>query len=319
MDYNNNVKNAKLALLSMQRYSWEQGVTMQAFLEQGDMDVVIAMAKEAAYRQIPDGRAAVIGNMDAITDPCSVGEALLEAIRLTQSEDLIIAQDKLLDWALHTAPRNEQGIVYHLISKPQFWVDSMYMLPPYLAAAGYYEEAVKQINGYWNILFNKEYSLMSHMWDDEEKVFAREAFWGVGNGWTLAGLARVIDQLPDNMKSEKGELIAKASCLIDSILKYMRKDGLFHDVINEDKTFVETNLSQMLSYTLFRGMKSGWLTNEYEVTAKKLRKSANDKVDEFGLVQGVCGAPDFNKAGVAPEGQAFYLLMEEAAAKFYKS
>ncbi|MBV8276885.1 MAG: glycosyl hydrolase, partial [Verrucomicrobia bacterium] len=42
----------KLALLSMQRNSWEQGVAMDAFFEQGDRDVVIALAKEAAYRRI---------------------------------------------------------------------------------------------------------------------------------------------------------------------------------------------------------------------------------------------------------------------------
>jgi unsaturated rhamnogalacturonyl hydrolase len=38
----------KLALLTMQRNSWEQGVAMDAFFEQGDRDVVGALAKEAA-------------------------------------------------------------------------------------------------------------------------------------------------------------------------------------------------------------------------------------------------------------------------------
>ena len=45
------LKQAKLATLAMQRYSWEQGIVAQAFLEQGDRDVVIAMAKEAQNRQ----------------------------------------------------------------------------------------------------------------------------------------------------------------------------------------------------------------------------------------------------------------------------
>ena len=44
----------------MQRNSWEQGVAMDAFLEQGDREVVIALAKEAAYRRMPDGRPAMI-------------------------------------------------------------------------------------------------------------------------------------------------------------------------------------------------------------------------------------------------------------------
>jgi hypothetical protein len=36
------------------------------------------------------------------------------------------------------------------------------------------------------------------------------------------------------------------------------------------------------------------------------------KVDSSGYVQGVFGAPNFDRAGTAPEGQAFFLLMEAA-------
>ena len=135
----------KLALLSMQRNSWEQGVAMDAFLEQGDRDVVIALAKEAAYRRIPDGRLAMIRPDEGITDPCSVGEALIFSFRETDDKDLGDACDSLLNWALKSAPRNHNGIVYHVPNRPEFWIDSMYMLPPYLAAAGYPKEALRQI------------------------------------------------------------------------------------------------------------------------------------------------------------------------------
>lgn len=308
----------KLALLAMQRHSWEQGVAMQAFLEQGDMDVVIALAKEAGYLQMEDGRAATIGVTDAITDPCATGEGLYKAYQQTKSVDLKIAHEKLLDWALHKAPRNEQGIVYHLLDKPQFWVDSMYMLPPYLAAVGYPQEAMKQIRGYWEALYSNEKHMMSHMWDDKEKTYIRKAFWGVGNGWAMAGITRVIDLLPVEMRAEKEELATMATLLIKSILPHIRKDYLFYDVIDDEQTFVETNLSQMLAYSIYRGMKSGWLSNKLESIASKMRKAANDKVDQFGFVQGVCGAPEFNKPGVAPEGQAFNLLMEAAATQYYE-
>ena len=43
-----------------------------------------------------------------------------------------------------------------------------------------------------------------------------------------------------------------------------------------------------------------------------MREAVYQKVDEFGLVQGVCGAPNFNRPGTATEGQAFFLLMEAA-------
>jgi hypothetical protein len=38
------------ATLSMQRAAWEQGVAAQAFLERGDMDMVVLFARDAALR-----------------------------------------------------------------------------------------------------------------------------------------------------------------------------------------------------------------------------------------------------------------------------
>lgn len=314
----NRLEKAKTALLAMQRYSWEQGTAMQAFLEAGDDAVVVAMAKEAAYRQTADGRLASIGTEGAVTDPCANGEGLIYAYKLTGEEDLKKAQEESLEWALKTAPRNQEGIIYHVDSAPQIWADSVYMLPPYLAAAGHYEEAVKQIRGYLRVLYHGEIGLMSHMWDDEKKVYLREAHWGVGNGWTLAGITRVIEKLPVNMEKEKRELIGVVQEIVQGLLKWMREDGLFHDVVDDPKSFVEVNCSQMLAYTLFRGMKAGWISEEYLNVAKKLREAANKCLDEFGLVHPVCGAPSFDKPGTAPEGNAFYILMEAAANDYYQ-
>jgi len=44
-----------------------------------------------------------------------------------------------------------------------------------------------------------------------------------------------------------------------------------------------------------------------------MREAAKSKVDRYGLVQDVCGVPEFNRPYIAPEGQAFFLLMEAAA------
>ena len=46
--------------------------------------------------------------------------------------------------------------------------------------------------------------------------------------------------------------------------------------------------------------------------ADKMYEAAQREVDAYGFVHNVCGAPDFNSPGIAPEGQAFYLLMENA-------
>jgi unsaturated rhamnogalacturonyl hydrolase len=306
----------KLALLSMQRNSWEQGVAMDAFFEQRDRDVVIALAKEAAYRRTPDGRPAMIRPNEGITDPCSVGEALIFAFQETNDKELGDACDSLLNWALKSAPRNHNGILYHVPNRPEFWIDSMYMLPPYLAAAGHPAEALRQIYGYRAALFDPHAGLFSHKWDDEKQAFVRKDFWGVGNGWAAAALARTIDLLPETMSSQKQELVQITRALVDCLLKYKRSDWLFHDVIDDPETFVEVNLSQMLAYTIYRGLIAEWLPSEYEKAARSLRQAVCGKVDRFGLVQGVCGAPHFDKPGVAAEGQSFYLMLDAAAQRW---
>ena len=309
------VTKVKIALLAMQRHSWEQGTAMQAFLEQGDMEIVIPMAKEAVYRRRPDGRTADIGNTNAVTDPCAVGEALIAACNATRDAALIQGRDELLEWALNKAPRNKQGVVYHVDNKPQIWSDASYMLPPFLAAAGYFDEALLNLYGYWDILFNTKAKLMSHIWDDDAKKFVREAFWGGGNGWNLAAIARIYDLLPEGRTADKEKLAIMGKTLIDGVLAHVRSDYLFHDVIDDTGTFVETNLSQMLAYAIYRAVHSKWLDKSYLETAEKLYAAAVKKIDVYGLVQDSCGAPFFDKAGVAPEGQAFYLLIEAARRK----
>ena len=145
----------KRVALCMQRNNWEQGVLAQAFLEAGDRETAIQLAVEAVHRQQEDGRCCQIGASTASTDPSAVGESLIVAAETTGDPWLHQAKEKLLRWALELAPRNTEGIVYHFDDSREIWVDSCYMLPPFLAAAGCYEEALKQLDGYWRILLDE--------------------------------------------------------------------------------------------------------------------------------------------------------------------
>lgn len=308
-------ERVKRALLAMQRHNWEQGVVAQAFLEAGDHDIAIAMAVEGANRQHADGRCCHIADSTAVTDPCAIGEALIFACEQTGDPFLCTARDKLLHWALHDAPRSPQGTVYHFMEGQLIWVDSMYMLPPFLARAGRYDEAIRQLDGYWQVLFNPANSLLSHQWSDATHTFPRKDAWAVGNGWAMAGMARVIALLPEEYAGAKQRLIQRVKTLIDAALPYQMPDGSFHDVLDDSTTFREVNFSQMLAYTIYRGVAGGWLDASYLPAAELARSAALAEVDSYGLVRNVCGMPFFDRPGVAPEGQAFHILMEAARAK----
>ena len=316
---NSMLEKVKRAALSMQRYDWEQGVIAQAFLEAGDSETAILLAIEAAHRQDINGRCAAIGEPFSATDPCTIGEALIYACEQTGDPSLLQAKERLLHWALVDAPRSSEGIVYHLMDAPQFWVDSLYMLPPFLARAGYFSEAIKQIDGYWNALYDPGKALLRHQWDDGERRFLRHALWSVGNGWAAAGMARVIAMLPLEMNEARHRLIARTDGLIRRILACQRPDGLFHDVLDDSTSFPEINCGQMIAYTIYRGMWEGWLEKDLLPAADHIRSVAEAQVDPFGIVRNVCGAPTFDRPGVAAEGQAFFILMESAALRKYRA
>jgi len=306
------VEKVKQALLAAQRHSWEQGVAAQAFLELGDDELVVLMAKAAALRQREDGRLGVVGANHAVTDPSANGEAVLYAARLTGDSSLQNAGQRMLDFLMHDAPRTQDGTLHHLTTSPEVWIDSMYMAPPFLAMTGEAREAVRQIEGLRRLLWLPDKQLYAHQWDDGAQEFRRADCWGVGNGWAAAGITRVLGSLPEEMADEKTRLEGYVREVVDGCLVHRRADGLFHNVVDDPATFVETNLAQMLAYTIYRGVRGGWFDATYLAHADRMRSAAHAKVDLFGLVQGVCGAPHFDHPGTAPEGQAFFLLMEAA-------
>lgn len=138
---------------------------------------------------------------------------------------------------------------------------------------GQYDEALHQIEGYRKRLWDPEKKLLAHIWDDGAKAENRKEFWGGGNGWAAAGLARVIRLLPDNRTEDRQRLITFATDLIDGCLAPQRPDGLFQDVVDRPETFLETNLAQMLAYAIYTGLSSAWLPQRYRAPADRMRSA----------------------------------------------
>jgi len=305
------------AALAMQRHSWEQGILAQAFLDMDDRERVILMAKGAMVEKAADGRLAAIGG--GATDPAMGGAAYWRAAELADDPQMQQAAQGLLEFVLKKAPRAADGTCYHVFNAPEMWSDSFYTTPPFLAAAGHFDDAILQIEGLRKRLWSSENKLLSHIWDDGRREFRHKAFWGVGNGWAAAGITRVIAAAPAGREAERQRLSAFLKELLDGCLAHQRPDGLFHDIVDRPESFVETNLGQMLAFSIYTGASGGWLPASYVPAADRMRAAARAKVDRYGFVQGVCGAPTFDHPGVAAEGQAFFLMMEVAGTRFDRS
>jgi rhamnogalacturonyl hydrolase YesR len=300
--------------MAMQRRDWEQGVLAQALLEANDREAVILLTKAAIVQRTPDGRLGVVVS-GSPTDPSMGGEAYAHAAEWTGDPLIRDAVQGLLDWIRNTAPRTASGILYHTFRVPEMWSDGFNCAPPFLAAMGYYDEALAQIEGYRKRLWNPEKRLLAHIWDDGERRLKDPSFWGVGNGWAVAGITRVIRCLPRERRDDRECHARFVKEIVEGCLAHQRADGLFHDVLDRPETFVETNLAQMLAFGIYEGISGGWLPRSYLACADHLRNAAREKMDAFGYVQGVCGAPSFDRPGTATEGQAFCIMMETAGGR----
>lgn len=306
------IAKATHAAMTLQRRDWEQGILAQAFLEAGDRERVLLLTKAAIVQRTSDGRLAVLGQ-GGPTDTAMGGAAYAAAAKWTTDPAIAQAVEDLLVWIRDKAPRTPDGILYHTFRSPEMWSDGFNCAPPFLAAMGEHDAALRQIEGYRARLWNPEARLMAHVWNEDEKRLSRSSFWGGGNGWAAAGMARVLSSLPRERKSDHLRVAGYTRELIDGCVAHQRSDGLFHNLVNRPDTFVETNLAQMLAYAIYSGVRDGWLPDSYRQHADKMREAARNKMDAYGFVQGVCGAPAFDCPGVSTEAQAFSILMEAAA------
>jgi rhamnogalacturonyl hydrolase YesR len=172
-------------------------------------------------------------------------------------------------------------------------------------------EATKQIFGIMNYLRDDESGCLFHIFDAGTGKFVRRELWATGNGWALLGIAKVLYEA-----KICGDITAYQTLLqtgheiLDSMLKFQRDDGLFHDVLDDPKTFPDGTSAMMFAAFIYRGLKEGWLAGrDYRRHADEVRKTMNKNVDAFGVVRGVCGAPNFNSQGISVEAQAAWIMM----------
>ncbi|PGG99226.1 hypothetical protein AJ79_08656 [Helicocarpus griseus UAMH5409] len=276
------------------------------------------------------------------------------------------------------------GAISHLKARPELWADGVYMGPAFLAAvalspssipafAAMDEEkksllgsAFDQILLYSHYLENSISRLMGHVYAaraTSEGPFTNGKYghraWGVGNGWFIGGIMRVLkildrdlhgygnnsfglkSWLAEDHKSHNrvGKVWRQLISLLDAIICSQREDGLFHNIIDDPTTFVETNLAQMaasvvydiLSWYDVDGRPIGRLVTcaqflldkakleSYRIAAENMYLSARSRRDSWGFVRGVCGSPRFDKPGTAAEGQAWAIMMEVSRWKWLLS
>ncbi|MFA9388296.1 MAG: glycoside hydrolase family 105 protein [Prolixibacteraceae bacterium] len=231
-----------------------------------------------------DGSVATYKEEDFNLDNYSGAKSLLELYQQTSDKKYRLAIERLID-QLHYQPRTGNGGYCHKeIYMHQIWLNSAYMLDPFLARYArdfkqtqWFDSACFQLTNTYQILVDKKDGLMFHAWDETHKqIWANPQTgkspnkWGRGMGWYTMALVDVLEYLPVDHPERKvlKKILTEVSI---SLLKVRDKDtGLWFQILDQgdrEYNYIETSCSSMFIYTFAKGANLGVLPEEYKEIA----------------------------------------------------
>jgi len=179
-----------------------------------------------------------------------------------------------------------------------WWCDALFMAPPVLVRLTHATGDQKYLD-YLNAMFWDTYDFL---YDKEEHLFYRDqsffdkktpagkkTFWARGNGWVMAGTARVLQYLPkDNPAYNRYVTLLRE--MAASVKKIQGKDGLWRPSLLDpnEVPHPETSGSAFFCYALAWGINNGILNKkEYLPVVKKAWQGLNTYVTPEGKLQWV--------------------------------
>jgi unsaturated rhamnogalacturonyl hydrolase len=203
------------------------------------------------------------------------------------------------------------------------WCDALYMAPPTWAGlarvtgeAAYLDFALA---GWWKTsdflydreahLFHRDSTTMTHREPNGAKVF-----WGRGNGWVVAGLVRVLEQLPAGHPG-RARLEQQLREMAAALVALQPLDGLWRSSLLDPASYPvpETSGSGLICYALAWGINHGVLDRStyLPATLRAWHGLAGCVTTEGKLthVQAIGAAPtNFDPASTEDYGVGAFLL-----------
>lgn len=228
-------------------------------------------------------------NLDAIG---TFGINISEYYLMTGDTKAKVLLETLANSMMTNVPRFPDGTFHR---RKTMWTDDMYMCLPFLARLGaifgeekYFDEAARQIVGFYERMYMPDQRLYSHIYFPPEGD-ANQIPWGRGNGWVLLAISEVLMLMPDShpMRDRILEIFRNFA---GGVLEHRDKEEkLWHQVLNNHESYVETSGSAMFITALARGVQFGWLDSGIKDTVVESWEALTQKcVDDEGNVYGTC-------------------------------
>ena len=214
------------------------------------------------------------------------------------------------------------------------WCDALFMGPTALA----YLSTVTGEQKYLDIAVKLWWQTTDYLYDGSEHLYSRDGsylekkekngakvFWSRGNGWVFAGLARVLENVPENYPDRK-RFISLYKNMAAKIASIQQPDGSWHASLLDPASYPIKEMSGtgFYCYGLMWGINNGLLDkNEYWPVIEKAWQVLTASVHEDGMlgyVQPIGASPDKVDANSTEiYGVGSFLLAGSEMYKYLKS
>lgn len=176
-------------------------------------------------------------------------------------------------------PKTSKNMLWHMMwTENQVWLDGLYMASPLMCMYAdmfdkpeWFDFAAHQaITMYENI--RDDNGLLRHGWDDTKKAGWAdketglcEVVWSRSCGWVVVAICDMLDYIPKTHQ-KRDELIRILNSLLEDIVRYQDKSGLWYQVMDKGDradNWLESSATGLFVYAMAKGIRKGYLDRKY--------------------------------------------------------
>lgn len=213
---------------------------------------------------------------------------------------------------LQNQPRIAEGGFWHKKIYPdQMWLDGLYMGAPFYAEYAirynhpeYFADVVNQFLIVAAHTYDPSTGLYRHAFDASRKMAWADSItgqaphaWGRAMGWFSMAIVDVLDFLPQEQPG-RDEIIEILRNMVQKLAEIQDPaTGGWYQVLDrsgDEGNYIETSCTAMFAYSILKGVRMGYIDQEYLAVAQKAYQGLLDNfivTDEAGLVtmKNICG------------------------------
>lgn len=201
---------------------------------------------------------------------------------------------RVSDHILNTDSRLEDGTFARFTPDTMsVWADDLFMssiiqLKMYdlTKEEQYLDQVIFQTIMFDKYLLNVSDNLYWHGYFSRNEVNSSTK-WGRANGWTIMTNVELLKRLPES-HSKYNEILEIFVRHCEGLLAVQSKDGRWHQVLDDDSSYLETSATAMFVRGFAAGINRGWLDREtYGPAVESGWDALTRQFDEDGNVTGI--------------------------------